>query len=58
MDHATPISIKTQSRDPVPIAVACGGVETDRVQSFDETAAKVSGYGMVEAMEHVEMMKS
>jgi len=56
-DHATPISIKTHSRDPVPFTIAGSEVEPDGVRSFDEDAARAGGYGMVEATELVGMMK-
>jgi 2,3-bisphosphoglycerate-independent phosphoglycerate mutase len=56
-DHATPISIKTHSRDPVPFTIAGNGVEPDGVQSFDEAAAKEGGHGLVQATELVGMMK-
>jgi hypothetical protein len=46
MDHATPISIKTHSRDPVPLVIGGIGIEPDGVQSFDEAAAKEGGYGL------------
>ena len=39
-DHATPISIKTHSRDPVPFTITGTGIEPDGVESFDEDAAK------------------
>ena len=56
-DHATPISIKTHSRDPVPFTIAGSEVEPDGVCSFDEDAVRAGGYGMVEATEIVGMMK-
>ena len=55
-DHATPISIKTHSRDPVPFTIMGKGIEPDDVESFDEQAAKQGGYGLVEATELVGMM--
>lgn len=55
-DHATPISIKTHSRDPVPFTIAGSGVMPDEVQTFDEDAAKRGGYGLVEATKLVEMI--
>ena len=55
-DHATPISIKTHSRDPVPFTIAGKGIEPDDVESFDEDAAKRGGYGLVEATKLVGMM--
>jgi 2,3-bisphosphoglycerate-independent phosphoglycerate mutase len=48
-DHATPISIKTHSRDPVPFAIMGRGISPDSVQRFDEEEAKQGGYGTVEA---------
>ncbi len=56
-DHATPISIKTHSRDPVPFAIMGKGIMPDGVERFDEDAAKQGGYGLVEATKLVEMMK-
>ena len=56
-DHATPISIKTHSRDPVPFTIMGKGIEPDRVESFDEDAAKRGGYGLVEATKLVRMMR-
>jgi len=56
-DHATPISIKTHSRDPVPFTIAGKGIEPDEVERFDEQAAKRGGYGLVEATELVGMMR-
>jgi len=55
-DHATPISIKTHSRDPVPFAIMGKGIEQDDVQRFDEEVAKRGGYGLVEATRLVGMM--
>ncbi|MDQ1261550.1 MAG: 2,3-bisphosphoglycerate-independent phosphoglycerate mutase, partial [Euryarchaeota archaeon] len=55
-DHATPISIKTHSCDPVPFTIAGTGIVPDGVESFDETAAKRGGYGLVEATKLVGML--
>jgi 2,3-bisphosphoglycerate-independent phosphoglycerate mutase len=56
-DHATPISIKTHSRDPVPFTIVGKGIVPDEVERFDEQAAKQGGYGLVEATELVGMMR-
>jgi 2,3-bisphosphoglycerate-independent phosphoglycerate mutase len=56
-DHATPISIKTHSCDPVPFTIAGKGIEVDEVERFNEQAAKRGGYGLVEARKLVEIMK-
>ncbi|VVB68366.1 2,3-bisphosphoglycerate-independent phosphoglycerate mutase 1 [uncultured archaeon] len=55
-DHATPISIKTHSRDPVPFVIMGKGIEPDTVKRFDEEEAKRGGYGTVEATRLVGMM--
>jgi len=55
-DHATPISIKTHSRDPVPFTITGTGIEADGVECFDEDAAKQGAYGLVEATKLVGMM--
>ena len=55
-DHATPISIKTHSRDPVPFTIMGTGIEQDSVERFDEDAAKQGAYGLVEATKLVGMM--
>ena len=55
-DHATPISTKTHSRDPVPFAIMGNGIEPDDVERFDEQSAKRGGYGLVEATRLVKMM--
>jgi 2,3-bisphosphoglycerate-independent phosphoglycerate mutase len=54
-DHATPISIKTHSRDPVPFTIAGKKILPDGVESFDEDAAKRGKYGLMEATKLVEM---
>lgn len=55
-DHATPISIKTHSSDPVPFAIMGDGIEADSVQTFDEQSARQGGYGQVSATALVGMM--
>jgi 2,3-bisphosphoglycerate-independent phosphoglycerate mutase len=42
----------------VPLVIGGSGVELDKVQSFDEAAAKEGGYGLVEAAELVGVMSS
>ena len=45
-DHATPISIKTHSCDPVPFAIMGDGIEPDGVRGLMRTSAKRGGYGL------------
>jgi 2,3-bisphosphoglycerate-independent phosphoglycerate mutase len=56
-DHATPISIKTHSRDPVPFTIAGTGVSPDGVERFDELAVQQGGYGLVEATKLVGLLR-
>jgi 2,3-bisphosphoglycerate-independent phosphoglycerate mutase len=55
-DHATPISTKTHSRDPVPFTIMGDGIEPDDVERFDEQSAKRGGYGLLEATGLIRMM--
>ncbi len=41
-DHATPISIKTHTNDPVPLAMYGKGIEEDTIRVFTENAARAS----------------
>ena len=55
-DHATPISIKTHSRDPVPFVIMGSGIEPDGLDRFDEQSAEQGGYGRVDATALVRML--
>jgi 2,3-bisphosphoglycerate-independent phosphoglycerate mutase len=57
-DHATPISLKTHSCDPVPFTMAGTQVVPDGVERFDEQAAEQGGYGRVEAKALMGMMNA
>jgi 2,3-bisphosphoglycerate-independent phosphoglycerate mutase len=47
-DHATPISLRTHTREPVPFAMMGLGIEPDGARGFDEDEAKMGGYGEIE----------
>jgi len=55
-DHATPISMRTHSQDPVPFVLAGKGIEPDGVRRFSEEAARSGGFGLVEAAELIKIM--
>ncbi len=42
-DHATPISLRTHTGDPVPFAVWGPGIEPDRMEAYSEGAARKGG---------------
>lgn len=55
-DHATPIGLRTHTREPVPFAMMGKGIGPDGVKSFDEDEAKRGGHGVVEGIGLVEML--
>lgn len=55
-DHATPISIKTHSNEPVPFVIMGKGIEPDDVDCYDEQSAKKGGYGRVDATDLMGML--
>ena len=55
-DHATPIAIKTHSREPVPFSMMGKGIEPDGVGAFNEDESKRGGFGLVEATKLIGMM--
>jgi len=55
-DHATPIAIKTHSREPVPFSMMGKGIEPDGAGAFNEDEAKRGRFGLVEATKLIGMM--
>ncbi len=43
-DHATPIAVRTHTREPVPFAMYGEGIEKDNVDRYSESAAKMSKF--------------
>ena len=43
-DHATPISVRTHTMDPIPFAICGEGIERDNATVFTESAAKGSQF--------------
>ncbi|MFH1868552.1 MAG: cofactor-independent phosphoglycerate mutase [Candidatus Omnitrophota bacterium] len=41
-DHATPISVRTHTRDPIPFAMYGNGIEKDGISSFNEPSIRTS----------------
>lgn len=46
-DHATPVSLKNHSGDPVPIMFSLGEVTPDKVRKFDEFSVMDGGLGWI-----------
>lgn len=57
-DHPTPCRLRTHTNEPVPFAIYAPGIEPDRVQTFDEVAAKEGAYGMMEGDEFIRAFMS
>jgi 2,3-bisphosphoglycerate-independent phosphoglycerate mutase len=55
-DHATPICLRTHTREPVPFAMMGEGIEPDGVKSFDEDEARRGRHGVVEGFGLLEML--
>ncbi|WP_414468737.1 cofactor-independent phosphoglycerate mutase [Methanobacterium sp. ACI-7] len=47
-DHATPISVKTHTREPVPYAMCSSGGIKDNVSQYNEFSAKMGSLGTIE----------
>ncbi len=41
-DHATPISVRTHTREPIPFAMYGKGIQKDGIESYGESAARES----------------
>jgi 2,3-bisphosphoglycerate-independent phosphoglycerate mutase len=41
-DHATPVSVRTHTREPIPFAIYGKGIEKDSIERYSEAAAKES----------------
>jgi 2,3-bisphosphoglycerate-independent phosphoglycerate mutase len=50
-DHATPISVRTHTKDPVPFTICSPFIKPDKVKCFDEVSAKKGGFGFLEGEE-------
>ncbi len=48
-DHPTPCAIRTHTRDAVPFIIWHRDIQPDKVQTYDEFAAKEGGYGLLYA---------
>ena len=41
-DHATPLAVRTHTRDPIPFAIYGKGIEKDEITSYTEASIKMS----------------
>jgi 2,3-bisphosphoglycerate-independent phosphoglycerate mutase len=55
-DHATPISVKTHTRDMVPFAIYSTDKEGDAVGQFDEESVKKGAFGTLEGVEFMKTL--
>ncbi len=57
-DHPTPCELRTHTAEPVPFCICYPGIEPDGVQTFDEEAARLGAYGLMQGDEFIrEFMK-
>jgi 2,3-bisphosphoglycerate-independent phosphoglycerate mutase len=47
-DHATPIKVRTHTKDPVPFTICSPLIKPDEVKRFDEVSARRGGFGFLE----------
>lgn len=47
-DHSTPCSLKAHSADPVPLLIAGGDIEADKIDTFSERTCKEGSLGIIE----------
>jgi 2,3-bisphosphoglycerate-independent phosphoglycerate mutase len=55
-DHATPISVRTHTMDPVPYGVYSPDLKSDAVQKYDENSAQEGSLGLGKAHELIEKL--
>ena len=53
-DHATPVSVRTHTTDPIPFAISGKDVKADEASAFTEKAAKA---GKLDVKEGFHLMK-
>lgn len=47
-DHATPVSVRTHTNDPVPFTISSPNIKPDGMKRFNETSARKGGFGLLE----------
>jgi len=57
-DHATPLSVKTHTYDPVPFAIYSTEREGDHVENYSESSAEKGSYGLRNATEFMDLLLS
>lgn len=54
-DHPTPCAHRTHTDEPIPFVIFYPGIEPDKVQTFDEDAAKNGIYGLLHGDEFIRL---
>jgi 2,3-bisphosphoglycerate-independent phosphoglycerate mutase len=55
-DHATPIEVKTHTRDPVPFLIYKPNVNPDSVKEFNEYSTENGNFGIVKTIEFIKIV--
>jgi len=57
-DHATPLSVKTHTSDPVPFAIYSTERKGDQVENFTESSVGMGSYGLRNVIEFMDLLLS
>jgi 2,3-bisphosphoglycerate-independent phosphoglycerate mutase len=55
-DHATPISVRTHTRDPIPFAMCGQGIEKGKIQNYAEAPARESDIFIKDGFKIIELL--
>ena len=55
-DHATPLSVRTHTRDPIPFAMYGKGISKDAIDSYNEVAARKSSLFIEDGYKILDML--
>lgn len=55
-DHATPLTLRTHTKDAVPFSICGTGITSDGTNSFSENSAKGGSYGVVKGEKLMELL--
>ena len=55
-DHATPVSARTHTRDPIPFAIYGTGIESDDIADYSESSARNSNLFIQQGYKIMEML--
>ncbi|HOJ41065.1 MAG TPA: phosphoglycerate mutase, partial [bacterium] len=54
-DHATPVSVRGHTPEPVPFVICQPGLTPDQVKEFSEKACQSGSYGLLKGEEFIRL---